>query len=264
MKSLTVVKLGGSVITYKDSSPPSVNESVLFRIAGELVEFENPLIVVLGGGSYGHQAAKRYGFGDTATSPEQLTEGVPVIRRSMNLLATRVEHSFSNEGMPSVIVTPFASTIMQDGSVKKFSVDVIRKALNASLMVITHGDVCFDENRGASILSGDTIAVYLAKALGARRVLLGTDVDGVYQRDPSSDTAAELVPFVTPSNLETVLSSTGPSRATDVTGGMYRKLEELLSLASLEIETVIFNLTVPNRLKDLLHGKDIVCTRLQL
>ncbi|MHA2143752.1 MAG: hypothetical protein ACXADD_19925, partial [Candidatus Thorarchaeota archaeon] len=60
------------------------------------------------------------------------------------------------------------------------------------------------------------------------------------------------------------LSSTGPSRATDITGGMYRKLEELLSLARLEIETAIFNLGVPNRLKDILDGKDILCTRLQL
>jgi isopentenyl phosphate kinase len=264
MNLLTVVKLGGSVITYKDSSPPSLNEKVLFRIAGEFVEFDDPLIVVLGGGSYGHQAAKRFGFGDATTSPEQLIEGIPVIRRNMSLLATQVESIFSNEGMPSVIVTPFASTIMQDRSVKKFSVDVIRKALNAGLLVLTHGDVCFDENRGASILSGDTIAVYLAKALGAKRVLLGTDVDGVYEKDPSSDTTAELVPFVTPKNLQTVLSSTGPSTTTDVTGGMYRKLEELLSLASLEIETAIFNLTVPNRLKKILHGKDIPCTRLQL
>jgi isopentenyl phosphate kinase len=263
MNSLTIVKLGGSVITHKDSSPPSVNAEALVRIGKEISEFTKPLIVVLGGGAYGHQAAASYGFGDSRTSSRRLIQGIPLIRRNMSLLATEVERIFSSENMPSVVITPFASTIMNDGLVVEFSVDVFDQALNSGLLIITHGDVCLDKTRGASILSGDTIVVHLARELGAKSVFLGTNVDGIYRQDSSTGTS-EIIPFIDSDNLDLVLSWVGPSEATDVTGGMGRKLKELLVLADSEIETVIFNLNVANRLAELLRGRDIPCTRIHL
>lgn len=251
------------MITHKDSSPPSINERTLVRIGKEISGFKDPLIVVLGGGAYGHQAAASYGFGDSKTTPQRLVEGIPLIRRNMNLLATEVERIFSSENMPSVMITPFASTIMNDGLVMKFPVDVFSQALKSGLLIITHGDVCFDVTKGATILSGDTIVVHLAKQLGAESVFMGTNVDGIYRQDSSSG-VTEIIPFIDSVSLDSVLSLVGPSKATDVTGGMYRKLKELEMLAGSGIETVIFNLDIPNRLAKLLRGNKIPCTRIRL
>ena len=49
LENLVIVKLGGSVITHKESSPPTVNEEHLSRIAKELLVHDGKLIVVLGG-----------------------------------------------------------------------------------------------------------------------------------------------------------------------------------------------------------------------
>ena len=79
MNGLTIVKLGGSVITHKDLAPPTVNRENISRIAQELKSSTEPLIVILGGGAHGHQAAYKYGFGNPATPLERLVQGIPFI-----------------------------------------------------------------------------------------------------------------------------------------------------------------------------------------
>jgi isopentenyl phosphate kinase len=104
--------------------------------------------------------------------------------------------------------------------------------LENGLVVLTHGDVCFDEETSASILSGDTIAVYLAKELNAETILIGTDVDGVMDDNPKLNPSAKHIPVINQENKESILSKTGPSTNTDVTGGMLKKLSELLEISN--------------------------------
>ena len=74
--------------------------------------------------------------------------------------------------------------------------------------------------------------------------------------------SAKHIPVIDHTNREDVLRKTGPSKNTDVTGGMSRKLNELLELAKQDIDIVIFNLTVPGRLTSLLSGESATCTRI--
>ena len=138
----------------------------------------------------------------------------------------------------------------------------MERALESGCVVVTHGDVCFDEERGASILSGDTITVYLAKKLDVKSVYIGTDVDGVLDDNPTLNPSAKHIPVIDHTNREDVLRKTGPSKNTDVTGGMSKKLNELLELAKQDLDIVIFNLTVPGRLTSLLSGESVTCTRI--
>ncbi len=263
LKSLTLVKLGGSVITQKKFSPPTVNEMAINRIAKEIRAHKGPLIVVLGGGAHGHQAAHAYGFGDSSTPPEKLLAGIPSIRHNMMLLSLEVEQALNANGIPSVVIPPFASVSMHDGVISSFPTDIIKGVLEAHCVVITHGDVCLDDVQGASILSGDTISVYLAKALDIERVFIGTDVDGIFEEDPRVNPNATLVSVIDSSNKDTVLVGTGTSAAIDVTGGMTQKTQELLELANQTTQIAIFNLTAPGRLTALLEGKSTTCTRIE-
>ena len=88
------------MITHKESSPPRINEEHLSRIAKELSAHDGKLIIVLGGGAHGHQAAHKHGFGNPDTAPEQLLAGIPEIRHNMSLLASRVEKELSFQGIP--------------------------------------------------------------------------------------------------------------------------------------------------------------------
>ena len=257
------MKLGGSVITHKDSTPPKVNEKNLSRIAKELATHSGELIIVLGGGAHGHQAAHLHGYADLSSPKDTLLRGIPPIRHNMSTLSSSVETSFNKEGIPAVVISPFTSVTLRNGLIHDYPTDIIRKSLESRLVVITHGDVCFDDERAASILSGDTIAVYLAKELNAERVLIGTDVDGVLDDNPKVNPSAKHIPIINQENKESILSKTGPSTSTDVTGGMSKKLSELLELSKQDREVIIFNLTVPGRLELLLQNESTICTRIQ-
>jgi len=263
-ENLTIVKLGGSVITNKSSKPPEVNRSNLIRIAKELRDYEGHLIIVLGGGAHGHQAANAHGYGDSSTPIDQLIRGIPHIRHNMSTLALEVETTLSDAGILGVVISPFSTTLLRNGSIIKFPLDLIEKTLDSKLVVITHGDVCYDEVLGASILSGDTITVHLADELSAAALYLGTDVDGVFEDDPRKNPNAKLIQVIDKLNMKEVLEKSGPSSATDVTGGMSRKLKELFKISSSGTEIAIFNLTKPNRLSDLLSGKPTYCTRISM
>lgn len=259
---LVIVKLGGSVITHKTSSPPEVDKNNLSRIAEELKTHDSRLIIILGGGAYGHQAAHAYGYGNPTTPSSQLLKGVPHVRHNMSTLALEVESILSNTGIPGVVISPFTAVWLKDGKITDFPLSLIQKSLDSDLVVISHGDVCFDAIKGASILSGDTIAVHLARELSAAALYLGTDVDGVLEDDPRHNPQAKLIPLISNSNKDEVLKRSGPSSATDVTGGMTKKISELITLSSSGTEIAIFNLTVPNRLSDLILGKPTPCTRI--
>nr|KXH72665.1 MAG: hypothetical protein AM325_01150 [Candidatus Thorarchaeota archaeon SMTZ1-45] len=263
MTHLTIVKLGGSVITHKESSPPRINIANLNRITKELQTYRGELIIVLGGGAHGHQAAQLYGYADSNSPKELLLRGIPPIRHNMSKLALSVETSLNKIGIPAIVIPPFCFVTLKNGIIQDFPTDTIKRSLDNGLVVITHGDVCFDEERTASILSGDTIAVFLAKQMNAKSIFIGTDVDGVLDDNPKLNPAAKHIPIINRENKEIILSKTGPSTNTDVTGGMMKKVNELLEIAGIDREIIIFNLTIPDHLKLLLQSEPITCTRIQ-
>ncbi|MHA2353817.1 MAG: isopentenyl phosphate kinase [Candidatus Thorarchaeota archaeon] len=260
MNRLTIVKLGGSVITYKDSSPPKVNKENLLRIAKELKTSTEPLIVILGGGAHGHQAAHRHGFGNPSTSSERLLKGIPSIRHNMSILSLAVEEALDEAGVQGTVFPPFLMASLNNKEIVSLQTSHMQKAIQSGFTVITHGDVCFDESLGASILSGDTIAVFLARELGASSLYIGTDVDGVLEENPKDNPEAVHIEIINNMNIDSVLSKAGPSSSTDVTGGMAKKLGDIFTLDDLDINIAIFNLRVPGRLSTLLAGKTPKCT----
>ncbi len=263
MENLVIVKLGGSVITHKESSPPAVNEKHLSRIVKELAVHNDKLILVLGGGAHGHQAAHKHGFGNPDTATKQLLAGIPEIRHNMSLLASKVEKELNAQGIPGVVISPFMFVTLRDNLIDHFPTKIIEETLNAGTTVIIHGDVCFDETKSASILSGDTIVKYLAEQFSPKAVFIGTNVDGVMDDDPSVNPNAKHIPLINNSNKNRILSLTGPSSSTDVTGGMNKKITELLDLASQNVDIVIFNLLVTGRLTALFENDSVICTRIQ-
>lgn len=181
----------------------------------------------------------------------------------MTLLSTYVEQAFNEKGLSAVVFSPFTFVTLNNNEIEEFPLELIESVLENNLILIIHGDVCIDKTKSASILSGDTIASYLAKNLSAKRVLIGTNVDGVLDANPQVNPNAKCIPLINKSNKDLILKITGPSSDTDVTGGMNRKIKELLTLANQNVEVVIFNLLVPGRLSDLLNGKSVISTRIQ-
>ncbi|MHA2067099.1 MAG: hypothetical protein ACXABY_22255, partial [Candidatus Thorarchaeota archaeon] len=68
------------------------------------------------------------------------------------------------------------------------------------------------------------------------------------------------IEIINSTNIDSVLSKAGPSSATDVTGGMAKKLGDIFTLDGLDINIAVFNLRVPGRLSTLLSGETPKCT----
>ena len=132
--------------------------------------------------------------------------------------------------------------------------DLIKKYIDLGFVPVLYGDTVLDldESIKMAILSGDQIINYLGENLKPDRVILGSDVDGIYDKNPKKYLDAELVQVVTSSED---LESTEGTGTVDVTGGMGGKLKELLSLAEIGIESQILNAGHDNLIKKAIDGE---------
>lgn len=249
---LLIAKLGGSVITDKHK-PFAVKRATLRRLARELAAAKRPLIVLHGGGSFGHPLASKYKIAKGYENKKQLM-GLSLTRRAMERLNAHVIDALQRAGLPAIAVPPSACAVVSGGRIQSMELGPIKKLLELGLVPVLYGDAVPDMSKGMSILSGDQIAAYLARELNASRVILGVDVDGVYTANPKTDRRAKLVRKITPADVELV-ASLGPAGGKDVTGGMGNKVKELLALAERGVEAEILNAAKPGVLKRALLGE---------
>jgi isopentenyl phosphate kinase len=252
MKPL-IVKLGGSVITDKRRKF-SVKRAVLKRLAGELAVAKGPLVVVHGGGSFGHPVALKYEIAEGYESRRQLM-GLSLTHRAMEKLNAYVIDALQKAGLPAIAIQPSACAVVSEGRIISMELAPIHKLLELGLVPVLYGDAMPDLGKGMSILSGDQLVVYLAKDLGAGRVILGADVDGVYTVDPKKEKEAKLIPEITPTNWPEVEKSLSRPEGPDVTGGIANKIKELLTLVEHGVEAEIVNATKPDVLKRAVLGE---------
>lgn len=237
----TILKLGGSVVTEKNRRETVDGESVA-RAANAIADADpTRLVIVHGGGSFGHPAAT-----DRAVDSERGTAeaaDVRAIHRAMGRLLRRVTDELGDAGVPAVPVRPFSAGFRTaDGAVDLYT-DGISTMLDEGFVPVLHGDVFATAGGGATILSGDELVVSLADALDADRVGLCSTVPGVL------DEAGDVVPRIERyADVEEVL---GESEATDVTGGMAGKVRALLAA---DVSAAIFGL---DDLGDFLSGEAV-------
>jgi isopentenyl phosphate kinase len=256
---LLIIKLGGSVITDKRRRF-AVRRAVLKRLASELTAVRGALLVVHGGGSFGHPLASKYNIAGGYGDKRQLM-GLSLTHRAMERLNAHVIEALQEAGLPAIAIQPSACAVVSDGRIQSMELAPIKKLLELGLVPVLYGDAVPDLSRGMCILSGDQLVVHLARELGAGRVILGVDVNGVYTGDPKVNHNAKLVPEITPTNWPEVAESIGLAEGRDVTGGMANKVRELLALAERGVEAEIVNATKPGTLRRVILGERGLGTR---
>jgi isopentenyl phosphate kinase len=258
MQQLTILKLGGSAITDKAREcTPDI--PTIQKIADQLRDYDLQLLLIHGGGSYAHPFVAKSGLGKGLRDRSQL-RSISETEFYLGQLTRIICASLLLRGKLPVPFHPMSFVTFDNGKVKRMLLDPIRRALQAGLIPLLHGDLVFDESRGIRVLSGDRIASLIGLRLGASRVLLGSDVDGVYSQNPKIFPGATLISEVTSDNFRSVLeASRGPSG--DTTGGMAEKVRQALQLAKNGCECYIFNLKEENALRKLLEGDRVTGTR---
>ncbi len=245
--SLTILKLGGSVITDKRADNGVVRVNEIQRIAKEISGFKGKLIIVHGAGSFGHPQAKKFSLNE-----EFNATGSIITHRSVKELCRMVVDILNENNICAVGVHPMCCMLADNGRIKTMFLDQINCMLERGIVPVLHGDVVMDSSLGTSVISGDQIVPYLAKQLKASLLGIGSATEGVL------DDKSSTIPVITSKNFENVKKHIRGSENTDVTGGMLGKVQEMLDISDSTCTTShIFDAGKPGNVERFLKGEKI-------
>ena len=254
-----VLKLGGSVITDK-KKPLTPNLEAIERLADEIaIAKVSSLIVVHGGGSFGHHVAKQYNLAEGYGDPSQVA-GFSETHRIMTNLNNLVMEALVRHNVNVVVVQPSSCVVTKAGRIQSMERKPLKRMLDMGLVPLLYGDVVLDSEKGFAILSGDQLVSSLAINFGASRIIMGGDVDGLYTADPKTNKTAKLVQRVTLEELKAKKHDIEGSKVTDVTGGMLGKVYELMPALEQNIQALLVNATKPLRVYKALRGEEVIGT----
>lgn len=264
--SRPVLKLGGSVITAKNDPRLILRKDLLERIAEETASVpagRRPLVLIHGAGSYGHQIVARTRIHEKMeTAADRLAWAeTQVLQNELNTMVCRI---FLDKGIPAFPYQASSSALMSEGRLEGMEATPLRNLVKQGLMPVLYGVPAVDKTGRCRILSGDVLAVFAAGFLGASRILHGTDVDGVFDRDPKlskgihgEEKQPKKWSRISRENWEQVRRGLTGSSNTDVTGGMAVKVQEALTLSREGISVRIFDATRHGAVKEALKGKPL-------
>jgi isopentenyl phosphate kinase len=242
-----IVKLGGSVITEKKKDMYVVKEDVLFRLARELGESSERIVVIHGAGPFGHRKVRELGIsGDDEDIRGKITE----IQRSTRDLNTRVLEALSP--LNPVSFPPYSLFSFSGSRIALRNTDMLGYYFDRGFTPVTYGDICFDDELGYYICSGDRSVLELSRLFKPARAVFVVDVDGVYDRPDGG----KLLPVVKGSEI------TFDTDDRDVTGGMKGKLDVMLELSRLT-RVFVVNGNVRGRLLRAARGEGFIGTEVR-
>ncbi|MEM4285320.1 MAG: isopentenyl phosphate kinase [Candidatus Nitrosocaldus sp.] len=250
---IALIKLGGSIVTFKDK-PLAFNAPAVEGISRMLKTIDDiQMIVVHGGGSFGHYYSVIY---DMHSKPAEYSkEGVSKVRCSMVDLNNRIINIMFEQGLRPYPI--HASSFIGEGKVAIGNrVEELYNISKDGLIPVTYGDVMHYQGNLYYILSGDEIMSILAEHLRGRVsiALFTLAVDGIYKDMQSRELIRELR-YASDASMDDV--------SMDVTGGMRRKVREGFKIASLGIDVWFVNGTYPERVADVLRGNHTIGTMIR-
>lgn len=249
-----ILKIGGSVITDKNGELAARTEAIN-RLAEEIEKAQvKSLVIVHGGGSFGHPTAQKYGIKEGLRGDTQKV-GFAETHHVMTVLNGLVMDSLVWHNIPAVSITPSSCIITENGRIKTFEDTALNMLLNMGFVPVLYGDAVLDEKMGFTVLSGDQLVAYLARKFGAGKIVIGVDTDGLYDADPKVAKNAKLYTHLTLGQLKTL--KLGMSLTNDVTGGMRGKISELIPAVEQGVPVTIVNAAKPNRVYKALMGEAV-------
>jgi len=220
------------------------------------------LIIVHGGGSFGHPAAERFAI-KSGYKEESQKIGFSQTHHYMTVLNGLFMDALIWHDVPSMSITPSSCIVTENGRISSFEDGPLRTLIGLNFTPVLYGDAVFDSKIGFTILSGDQLVSALALRFNASQIIMGVDEDGVYETDPKIQKTAKLFNHLTLSELRNLQAKLEKTQVRDVTGGMYGKVTELIPAVEKNIPVTILNALKPGNICKALNGEAVRGTRIQ-
>lgn len=234
---LCVLKVGGSILTDRErirTVDADALRQAAAAVAGWLPRAPGPVVLVIGGGSFGHNVVAEHGLSldGRHARPAEAFE----LTASLFALKAAVSRALADRG---VRVMPLQETLLfewrKEGS-RLARPSALSRCLAGGWLPLVTGGLVPRRNGALSVMSSDRVARAVAGAFPVRRYVVLTDRPGLCDplragfplvRRVGADRHAEAVTLVHP-----------PTKL-DVVGGMQEKLLSVLELAAHGVESVI-------------------------
>lgn len=262
--NIVVLKLGGSLLTDKNK-PFSIREDIVNNSVQQIVDANEKLILVHGGGSFGHPLAKKYKIikGIDSSVSNQLL-GLTETHQSMNNFNSYLVKLFLENNYPTLAIQTSSIFIKDSQKILTSSMEVIESALDLNILPILYGDIILDKQGSFSIISGDQIILELCKNLNRYRiskVIFTMETDGIYITDNKSDDDYILATECYSDDLENIkLANLG--QKIDVTGGIKGKLNFIKQVCDQNIPVQLINGLKDEYIYKSLKNQKIDCTNI--
>jgi glutamate 5-kinase len=240
-----VVKVGTSVVTNPDGS---INEGALGRIVDvcSKLRYEGKVVTLVTCGAVGMGVTKmRLPHFPTEMQEKQASSAV-----GQPLLMAMYEKHFGRHGITVAQLLLTKYTVQRDDTLSNVTNTMNTLFAHGVVPIINENDpVISDEIK---LGDNDTLAAHVANIIKADLLLLLTDVDGLYNKDPNLS-GAKVIPEVTAITEEIKAGAVGTKSARS-TGGMATKLTAAVIASKTKTKTVIMNGSNPDLINEVLKG----------
>jgi len=257
---LQILKLGGSVVTHKDEYMSAHTENIE-RLAREIAEAgQYPLVIVHGGGSFGHPVAKKHKIAEGMVDDSQIF-GFSETHQAMVKLNEIIVDILLESGVPAFAISPSSMLYTSGKRLNELDTSIVKEYIELGMVPVLYGDAVLDSKQSFAILSGDQLISKLSNDLEADKIIFGSDVDGIFTDNPKLNPDAKLLKKVSVANIEAIV---GGTTHTDVTGGMQGKLSEAAEAVKGGADVIMVNAFEAGRVKTALRGEKVIGTILTL
>jgi isopentenyl phosphate kinase len=262
-QSLTVVKLGGALLTDKQE-PFTLRTALLQQVADELKGCLDSgllgrLLLVHGVGSFGHPPVVQYKLHKGLQSPSQLIH-LTYVQNCVLTLRQAIAEACHRAGLAVATILPSSCMTADSFVATTHFYDAITGFLDLGMIPLLGGDVLADRQMGFAVYSGDRLAVDLALHFGADRLIFATAVDGIYEQDPVQHPAAKRIEQLSLRALDTATTDLDRRQQIDASGAMAGKLEatqRAQEAIAAGLHVHVISMMQPGNLPALLSGQRV-------
>ncbi|MFX1503622.1 MAG: type 2 isopentenyl-diphosphate Delta-isomerase, partial [Promethearchaeota archaeon] len=262
INEIILLKLGGSLLTDKNK-PFSLREEVLERCLSQIIESNKLIVLIHGGGSFGHPIAKKYqisqGLND---SVEDQIIGLSKTHEVMNKFNSIIIGKLLDKGYPAISIQPSTIFIKEFNQITMKTIEPIEKLLELRIMPVLYGDIILSWDSYFSILSGDQIILKLCEKIQnykISKVIFAIEEDGIYIKDNGRGKLALKLNSKDLADLKLAELD----QKIDVTGGIQSKLETIKDILNFSIPVQIINGLKNKNILKALNNQYLECTNIE-
>ena len=246
-----VVKVGTSTLTYENGK---INYRRIEKLCKVLSDLQNQgnKIVLVSSGAIGIGVGKM-GLKQRPTKTKEKQAMAAVGQCELMFMYDKLFGEY-NHTVAQILLTKYA---VKTKHKRQNVINAMETLLDMDVIpIINENDtVAIDELEGENIGDNDMLSAIVAKLVSADKLIILTDIDGLYDKNPRTNPDAKKIDVVE-EITEEILSMAKGAGSNRGTGGMITKLSAVSYIYDDGIDCYIVNGTNPEILYDVLDGKN--------